>query len=193
MHEEGGAFARTELIEGVAEELGHDEEMLAVIKVVAQPRDGLLGLRVLPRQVCEQLDLAQARIQTVLVVAQHLDRDHGARLDVVALEDAGEGALADGRDDAVAPDEHRADAHVQIARLLQSVDLRVVQQRQREVRQSLLLLVGHLRRIVEDGALLRPALAVALAQVAVLVGRRDELEEHRARLRSRKLCPAALC
>ena len=90
------------------------------------------------------------------------------------LEDLREGALTNISGDSVAAGNDRTNGERELRLVLEAVDVRVEEERQRDVRQGLGLLSGHLDRVVEDDALLRRAGAAALAEAALLL-RRDRL------------------
>ena len=105
-----GARVATELLEvhvvreeRVAQELGDDEEVLARVEEVEHAHDVPPALGVFPVDERVDADLAEARVEAVLLVAQDLDAD-GLVLVLRAgsAVDGREGALADVADDPVA-------------------------------------------------------------------------------------------
>mmetsp|Transcript_23509 Transcript_23509/g.62996 ORF Transcript_23509/g.62996 Transcript_23509/m.62996 type:complete len:218 (-) Transcript_23509:451-1104(-) len=151
--------------ERVTQQLGDDEEVLLEVEVVEHLEDRLRPQRVVLRQQRQDPDLANALIEAILFVAQHLDRHHYSVLQVKRLDDAREGALADDGDNPVALDNDGADLEGEVGVVLEAVDVRVVQHGQRDVRQLARLVRRHRRRVVEDDA----AHVVAAAALAVRV------------------------
>ena len=69
------------------QELGDDYEVLAEVEVVKEADDGDDAVRVAPRDISQDANLAQPLIEGVLVVAQHFDGDLAVGDQVAAAAD----------------------------------------------------------------------------------------------------------
>ena len=181
---EVGLLARLEvvplkLVQVRAEELGDDEEVLAMVEVVVHPQDALGVVRVLVVDVPQQLDLVQGLVEVVLVVLHNLEADDVAGVEVHSLHSLGERGASEVLRELVPPGDDVADSNREIlllleARAVQPVDDWQVERHKRLIR-VILLLVLVLHLIVAD---VREAIAgeIILALVAEVTVRPRRVE-----------------
>mmetsp|Transcript_126574 Transcript_126574/g.269976 ORF Transcript_126574/g.269976 Transcript_126574/m.269976 type:complete len:387 (+) Transcript_126574:721-1881(+) len=109
-----------ELVEIVAQQLGHDDEVLLVVEVIIQAQHAVLIDVAIHIDVLQQLDLIQGLVEEVLVVLDDLHADHLVVLQIKALNSSREGSRSKVLKNLIPRSDHCVHANGELLRLLEA-------------------------------------------------------------------------